>query len=101
MISYLKENGFHYIVVNKGNTLFDDKDIEDLKAVRTNKDNGVNDVEVEITRKERGNEVLVLCRSAGRRKKNEAIRSRQESLFMKKIEYLKEGLNKKGRMRLT
>lgn len=95
-ISYLKGNGFHYIVVNKGSSIFDDKDIEDLKAIRVNKD---NDVEVEITRKEKGDEVFVLCRSEGRRKKEEAIRNRQEDLFIKRIEYLREGLNKKGRMK--
>lgn len=39
----------------------------------------------------------MLCRSTARRGKDEGIRTRQENLFLERLEYYREGLGKKGR----
>jgi transposase len=93
-ILYLKENGYRYIVVGRGKSIFTSSDMDNFSTIREN-NNG--DIEVEVTRKNENGEAFILCRSAGRKKKEEAIRTRQENLFTEKIEYLKDGLIQKGR----
>jgi len=46
------------------------------------------------------NEALLLCRSTGRVGKDQGIRSRQEKLFLERLQYYHDGLGKKGHTKL-
>ncbi len=51
---------------------------------------------LEVTRREKEGEAFLLCRSTGREQKDRSIRTRQEDLFIERLEYYKSGLGKKG-----
>lgn len=52
---------------------------------------------IEVNRKQIDGEAFVLCRSTARKGKDEGIRTRQENLFLERLEYYLSGLSKKGR----
>lgn len=91
-IHYLKENGFHYIVVNRGKGDFSVSDVSGMQLIRQ-----TEQYSIEVNRKQVDGEAFLLCRSTARRGKDEGIRTRQESLFIERLEYYLEGLGKKGR----
>jgi transposase len=93
-IGYLKEKKLHYIVVKRGMAEFT---IEDTKAMRAIKRNEKGEIEVEVIRQEDATEIFLLCRSKGRKEKDSAIRTKQEKLFVERLEYYRSGLSKKGR----
>jgi transposase len=90
-LAYLRQNGFHYIVVNRGKSDFTPDDTAGMKII---KDDG--EFTVEVCRKEKEQEVLLLCRSTGRIEKDRGIRNRQEQLFVERLAYYRSGLSKKG-----
>ena len=92
-IEYLKKNGLHYIVVNRGKAGFTVDDTCDMISIRKNEN-----CTIEVKKFEQKNETYLLCKSTGRKDKDQAIRSRQENLFIERLEYYKSGLDKKGRM---
>jgi transposase len=53
-------------------------------------------VKIEVKRFKKDHEVHLLCRSRGRQEKDRAIRTRQEQLFIERLTYFRDGLNKKG-----
>ncbi len=87
-LNWLKEKGYHYIVVNRGGVPFE-KDFSDMKPVRTNK-NG--DTEVEVKRFDVENEAYILCKSRKKTAKEQSMRTRVEDLFNGRIEYYCAGL---------
>lgn len=90
-IAYLKANHFHYIVVQRGKGDFTPDDTEAMQLVRQ-----IDQYKVEVTRRQADNEAFLLCRSTGRKGKDQGIRGRQENLFLERLQYYHEGLNKKG-----
>ncbi|MBF0543017.1 MAG: IS1634 family transposase [Candidatus Riflebacteria bacterium] len=95
-IAYLQEKGLNYIVVSRGFSGFAMQDSKEISPVI--KDDKGN-VRIEIKRKTESNEAFLLCRSAGRIEKDNAIRTAQEKRFIERIDYFQEGLSKKGRMK--
>jgi transposase len=90
-ISYLKQHHFHYIVVNRSKADFTLGDTRQMTVIRQ-KDHYT----IEVKRKDQDGEVLLLCRSTGRVAKDGGIRSRQEQLFVQRLDYYRNGLSKKG-----
>jgi hypothetical protein len=70
---YLRQNSFHYIVIHRGKSVFTPADTLGMKIIR---DDG--EFTVEVCRKEKDQEVLLLCRSTGRIERHRGIRNRQE-----------------------
>jgi transposase len=91
-IHYLQENRFHYIVVNRGKGDFSVSDVSGMELIRQ-----TEHYSIEVNRKQVDGEAFLLCRSTARRGKDEGIRTRQENLFIERLEYYLEGLGKKGR----
>lgn len=92
-IEYLKSKDLHYIVVNRGKAGFSADDACDMISIRRNEKQVI-----EVKRLEKENETYLLCRSTGRKDKEQSIRSRQENLFIERLEYYKSGIGKKGRI---
>lgn len=90
-LAWLRQNHFHYIVVNRGRSDFKPDDTAGMKVIRKEET-----FTIEVKRKERDGEVLLLCRSTGRIEKDRGIRSRQEQLFVERLAYYRNGLSKKG-----
>lgn len=91
-LDYLKAGHFHYIVVNRGKGDFSAKDVDNMQLIRQN-----DQYRIEVHRKQIEGEAFLLCRSTARKGKDEGIRTRQENLFIERLEYYLDGLNKKGR----
>ena len=91
-ISYLKAKHFHYIVVNRGKGDFSATDVESMQLIGQ-----TEHCSIEVKRKQIEGEAFLLCRSTARKQKDEAIRTRQEKLFIERLEYFRDGLGKKGR----
>lgn len=94
-IAFLKANHFHYIVVQRGKADFMADDTDAMHVIRH-----TEQYIVEVKRHQLGNETLLLCRSTGRTGKDQGIRSRQEKLFLERLQYYHDGLGKKGRTKL-
>jgi transposase len=90
-LAYLRQTGFHYIVVHRGKSDFTPDDTAGMKIIRND-----GEFTVEVCRKEKEQEVLLLCRSTGRIEKDRGIRNRQEQLFLERLAYYRSGLSKKG-----
>jgi transposase len=90
-LSWLRDNGFHYIVVHRGKSDFTPDDTDGMKIIRKEEE-----YTVEVCRKDKDGEALLLCRSTGRIEKDKGIRDRQEQLFVERLEYYRSGLSKKG-----
>jgi transposase len=90
-LAYLRQNSFHYIVVNRGKSDFTPDDTVGMKIIRQE-----DEFTIEVCRKEKDQEALLLCRSAGRIEKDKGIRNRQEQLFLERLAYYRSGLSKKG-----
>jgi transposase len=91
-VEYLKENKFHYIVVNKGKKDFTTDDTDQMEIIRK-----TDDYKIEVKRLEKDGEAFLLCHSTARAGKDYGIRNRQESIFLERLQYLHDGLNKKNR----
>ena len=83
-IHWLKENKYHYIVVNRGKLPFL-KDFSDMKTIRG----------IDIKRFEVEEEAYILCRSKRKEAKEKSMRTRIEKLFSERLQYFKQGLTKK------
>jgi transposase len=90
-LAYLRQNGFHYIVVHRGKSDFTSDDTAAMNVIRKE-----DEFTVEVCRKQKDQEVLLLCRSTGRIEKDRGIRNRQEQHFVERLEYYRNGLSKKG-----
>ena len=94
-VAWLKANGFHYIVVQRGKGDFSADDTEAMQVIR---DTG--QYKLEVKRSDKDGEARLLCRSSGRVEKDRGIRGRQERLFVERLQYYHDGLGKKGRTKL-
>lgn len=94
-IKWLKENGYKYIAVSRKKK-GQESDFEDRQTVREDAEKGIK---IEISSKKVEDEILILCKSEYKRRKEENMRIRVEQLFLDRIEYYKDGLVKKGRMK--
>lgn len=92
-ITYLQQQKWHYIVVNRGSDPFELDDLEKMTAIRAD---AHGDILVEAVRRQDQSEIMLLCRSKGRREKENSMLSRQEKLFLERLEYYKKGLSEKG-----
>lgn len=92
-LAYLQKRNWKYIVVNRGSDPFELDDLKKMKVIRTDQQ---GDIQVEVMRREEPIEVLLLCRSKGRRDKENSMRSYQEKAFLERLEYYRQGLSKKG-----
>lgn len=90
-VAYLKANSFHYIVVQRGKADFTPDDTRTMHIIRK-----TDQYMLEVKRHAQNGEALLLCRSTGRREKDQGIRSRQERLFLDRLQYYHDGLDKKG-----
>ena len=90
-IAYLKTSGFHYIVVQRGKADFMPDETMTMRIIRQ-----TDQYTLEVKRHQLEHEALLLCRSTGRTAKDQAIRSRQETLFLERLQYYQDGLGKKG-----
>lgn len=90
-IAYLQENHFHYIVVNRGKADFTVADTNQMTIIRQ-----TDEYTLEVNRHEKDGQALLLCRSSARKNKDYGIRSRQERLFIERLQYYHDGLCKKG-----
>ena len=92
-IKTLKDKGFHYICVGRTLAKVLPEETEDLVLIR---EDAQKAVKIEVKRFRKDHEVHLLCRSRGRQEKDRAIRTRQEQLFIERLTYFRDGLNKKG-----
>lgn len=90
-LAWLRDNRFHYIVVHRGKSDFTPDDTDGMKIIRKEEE-----YTIEVCRKEKKGETLLLCRSTGRIEKDKGIRDRQEQLFVERLDYYRNGLSKKG-----
>jgi hypothetical protein len=91
-VAWLKENNFYYIVVNKGNKDFLPSDTDDMEIIKK-----TDNYTLEVKRCEKDGEALLLCHSTAREFKDLGIRTRQGKIFIERLQYLHDGLSKKGR----
>lgn len=94
-IEYLmsREN-FHYIVINRGERDFKIHDTDEMRVIV--RDHGLQ-FKLEVSRREKDGEAFLLCRSSGGENEDKGIQTRQESLFVERLGYYREGLGKRGR----
>ena len=92
-LTYLRENKYNYIAVNRGKSPFD-RDYSDMTVIRDDKLKGVK---IEVKRFLHEGEVYILCRSERKKGKESGIRSRVESLFLERLEYIHSGLSSPNR----
>ncbi len=90
-IKWLKENEYHYIVVNRGKPPFE-KDFSDMKTIRADR-NGNSDVQ--IKRFDVDGDSYILCKSRKKTAKEQSMRTRVEELFNERMKYIELGLHKK------
>ena len=94
-IAFLRANGFHYIVVQRGKADFSPEETRVMHVIRK-----TEQYTLEVKRHQIENEAMLLCRSTGRVGKDQGIRSRQEKLFLERLQYYHDGLGKKGHTKL-
>lgn len=90
-IKWLREGGYHYIVVNRGSVPFE-KDYSDMNVIREDKS---GNAEIEVKRFEVEDEAYILCKSRKKTAKEQSMRNRVEQLFVERLDYFCAGLNKK------
>jgi transposase len=92
-LSYLRDNKYNYIAVNRGKAPFD-KEYSDMTVIRNDESEGVK---IEVKRFEHEGEVYILCRSEKKKGKESGIRSRVENLFLDRLKYIHSGLKLRNR----
>ena len=71
-------------------------ELDDLKKMAVIRTDRQGEIQVEVMRRQEPSEVLLLCRSKGRRDKENSMRSHQEKAFLERLEYFRQGLSEKG-----
>ncbi len=91
-ITYLQKNDWNYLVVSRKRHLEFDRE----QAVVVKKDGGDK---VMVQRIEKNDEVELYCHSELRERKEQAIKGKTRQRFEDDLDYLKQGLQKKYRMK--
>jgi len=94
-IQWLKAHGYRYIVVHRGKAPFE-VDFDDTRLVKEDAKKGVR---IEVKRHEQQDESYLLVKSEQKRLKEASMMSRVEQLLVDRLEYYKNGLNKKHRVK--
>ena len=90
-VDWLKSRGNSYVVVHRGKTP-DEMDAGDkMDLIRKDIARGVR---IEIRGKDVANERYILVKSEMKRRKEESMASRSESLFIERLQYWRDGLDK-------
>lgn len=87
-IGWLKERGYHYVVVNRGNAPFEEN-YDGMDVIREDARKGIK---LEVKRFLHEGEVYILCRSEQKKVKESSMRRRVETLFVERLLYYKKGL---------
>ena len=88
-IGWLKENGYHYVVVNRGKVPFEEE-YSGMEVIREDTGKGIK---VEVKRFLHEGEAYILCVSEQKVAKETSMRTRVEKLFLERLSYYKEGLS--------
>jgi len=88
-IGWLKENGYHYVVVNRGKVPFEEE-YSGMEVIREDTGKGIK---VEVKRFLHEGEVYILCLSEQKAAKETSMRTRVEKLFLERLSYYKKGLS--------
>jgi transposase len=92
-ITWLKEQGYSYIVVHRGAAPFE-LDFRDMSIIEEDRQRGIK-IEVQRRENEEQDELYLLVRSEGKRQKESSMMSRAEQLLLDRLNYYKSGLSKK------
>ncbi len=92
-ITWLKEQGYSYIVVHRGAAPFE-LDFRDMSIIEEDRQRGIK-IEVQGRENEEQDELYLLVRSEGKRRKESSMMSRAEQLLLDRLNYYKSGLSKK------
>ena len=95
-IEWLKERKNSYIVGHRGSKPAELANCDDMQLIREDMTNGVK---IEVYGKDVVDERFILVKSELKKRKEESMASRTEALLIERLEYLKDGLEKKGRMK--
>jgi len=95
-INYLVKNGYKYIVVSKNKN----KEFNEEKAVPVKLDKNENAIvrAVKVVNKET-NEVELFIHSKAKELKEQSMQTKIQTIFIEKLQYLKEGLHLKRRIK--
>jgi transposase len=88
-IRWLKENGYHYVVVNRGKVPFE----EDYNGMEVIKEDEGKGIKLEVKRFLHEGEIYILCRSEQKKAKETSMRRRVEQLFLERLAYYRDGLS--------
>jgi transposase len=88
-IGWLKENGYHYVVVNRG-ILPCEEFYSGIEVIKEDERKGIK---LEVKRELHEGEVYILCRNEQKKAKETSMRRRVEQLFLERLECYKRGLN--------
>ena len=95
-VDWLKSRGNSYVVVHRGKHP-DEMDAGDkMDLIRKDIARGVR---IEIRGKDVANERYILVKSEMKRRKEESMASRSESLFIERLQYWRDGLDKPRRLK--
>ncbi len=93
-ITWLKENSYHYLVVSRKRK----RQFDETKAVLV-KQTPDQKVQIEKVFNQEAEELELYCHSEAREQKEHAMQDRFAERFEQKLQYLADGLHKKGRMK--
>jgi transposase len=88
-IGWLKENSYHYVVVNRGKLPFEE-DYGGMEVIREDEGKGIK---LEVKRFLHEGETYILCRSEQKAVKEKSMRTRVEKLFLERLAYYRNGLS--------
>lgn len=94
-VGWLKENGYSYIVVNRGKPAFE-IDFKDMSVIKEDVEKGIK---IEVKRYEQKGEIYLLVKSERKRLKEASMMGRVEQLLIDRLAYYKNGLGKKNHVK--
>jgi transposase len=100
-LQQIRDRGYHYLVAGRHperNEWLDEFEIdegwEEVIRIPSPRNPFQKKPRVEIKRQQKGEEVIILCRSEGRQEKDRAIREKQETKLLRDLEKLKRRVEK-------
>ncbi len=96
-IEWLKKRKCTYLVVHRGKSPLELEPSQEMNLVMEDKKTGAK---IEVFGKTISDEHWVLVKSEHKRLKEEAMAMRTETILLERLQYLRDGLNKKNRMKL-
>ena len=90
-LSWLKDEGYRYIVVNRGKVPFEIS-LDEMSVIKEDAEKGIK---IEVKRHLVQEEAYLLVRSERKRMKEASMMGRVEQLLVERLEYYKSGLSRK------